>query len=234
MNPSGGSNGCSDAAAAPGEQVPEPAVGAYGGDLERGVHVVGVAGGQREDLGGGLAAGWLTLQKLQPAAQLFGIERHPLATQPDQRGLGFGQRRDLLLAERIVAHGQLPAELDELLAAELAGLAHHAVDRGICGQDQAQLAAAVPPGRQQHAKPSLVEHRGRTRQESVGAVGVELKPGRARGAQRRDELGENPRGPAQFGQQQLLRPVQPAAQAAVVVPCLLGGDQQAGVLRRLQ
>ena len=218
----------------PAEQVPQPPVGAHSSDLERGVDVVWVAGGQREDIGRGLAAGRRALQELQPAAQLIWIQRHPLAAQPDQRRLGLGKHRDFVLGERVVADGQLPAELDELVATELTGLAHHSVDRGVRGQGEPQLAAPVPPGRQQHAEPGLVEHRGRARQEPVGAVGVECELGRARGAQAGRELREDPAGTAQLGQQQLLRSVQPPAQAAVVVPRLLGGDQQARVLRRLQ
>ena len=68
----------------------------------------------------------------------------------------------------------------------------------------------------------------------MGAVGVEIERARGGLPQARGQLGVDPAGPAQLGEQQLVRPVQPAAQAAVIRPRLGGRHEQAGVLGGLQ
>ncbi len=216
------------------EQVAQPTVGAHRGQLERDVDVVRVAGRQRQDLGGSLAPGRFTLEERKATPQLLRIHRHPLAAQPDQRSLGLGERGDLLLGERVVADRKVPAELHQLVTAELAGLGDHAVDRGVRRHCEPELDAPVPPGRQEHAEPGFVQLWRCGGQEVIGALGVQVELGRARCTQAGRQLWVDPAGPSEFGQQQFLRAVQPSAQAAVVVPGLLGGDQQAGVLAGLQ
>jgi hypothetical protein len=185
----------------PAEQLAQPAVGSYRGDLQRGVDVVGVTGGQGEDLGCGRTPGGLARQELQPAAQLLGVHGHPLAAQLDQRRLGFGERGDLVLGEGVVADRELPTELDQLVATEFAGLGDHTVDRCVRRQGEPELATPVPPGGQQNAEPGLVEQRSGGGQEVVGAFGVKAEAGRACRAQAGRELGVDPAGPAELGQQ---------------------------------
>ncbi len=218
----------------PAEQVAQPAVRVHRGDRQRSVEVVGVAGGQREDLCGGLPTVGFAGQELQPATQLFRVDRHPLTAEPNQRSLGLGERGDLVLGQGLVVDGELPAELDELVATELALLAHHAVDRGVRRQRQPQPATPVPPGRQQHPEAGLVELRSHDREEPVRVVGVQVQLGRARGTQTARELGVDLAGPAELGQQQLLRAIQPAPQTPVLAPRLLGRHQQARILGGLQ
>lgn len=183
------------------EQLAQPTVGAHRRDIQRGVDVVGVAGGQDEDLGRGLVPGRFARQELQPAAQLLRVHRHPLAAQPDQRRLGLGERGDLVLGKGVVADRELPPELDQLVPTELAGLGDHTVDRGVRRQGEPELAAPIPPGGQENAEPGLVEQRGGGGQEVIGAFGVEAKVRRACGTQTRRELGVDAAGPAELGQQ---------------------------------
>jgi hypothetical protein len=185
----------------PAEQLAQPAVGSYRDDVQRGVDVVGVASGQGEDFGRGRAPGGFACEELQPATQLLRVHRHPLAAQPDQRRLGLGERGDLVLGEGVVADRELPTELDQLVAAELAGLGDHTVDRGVRRQGQPELAAPVPPGRQQNAEPGLVKQRSGGGQKMVSAFSVQAQAGRACGVQRGRELGIDPAGPAELGQQ---------------------------------
>ena len=95
-----------------------------------------MAGGQPQDLGRGDLPGLLAGQELQAALELLGVDRHPLAAQPDERGLGRGERGDLLLGQGVIADGELPAEVHQLFPAELVGLLHHAVNRGVRGRGE--------------------------------------------------------------------------------------------------
>ena len=193
-----------------------------------------MGGGEAEDLPGGEPPGLVPREELQAAPELAGVHRHPLAAQPDQRGLGLGEGGDLLLAERVVADREPPPEVHELVLAELARLGHHAVGRGVRGHGEPEPGPAVPPGRQQDPEPGLVQGRGGRGQEAVGAVGVQVQGARPGLAQAVRQFGVDPAGPAQFGEQQFLRAGQPAAQGAVVGPGLFGRDQQARVGDGLQ
>ena len=65
------------------EQIAQPSVGTHRGDLQG--RVVHVSGRQRQNLGQIDLPTGITLEELQSAQQLFGVDRHPLAAQPDQR-----------------------------------------------------------------------------------------------------------------------------------------------------
>jgi hypothetical protein len=71
-----------------------------------------MAGGHGQYLSSGLAPGRLAFEECQAALELLEVDRHPLAAQPDQRGLGFGERGDLVVGECVVTDGKLPAEVD--------------------------------------------------------------------------------------------------------------------------
>jgi len=112
------------------EQLSQPAVGRDAGEGQRRAEVVRMAGGQPQDLGRGGLPGPFTGQELQAALELIGVDRYPLAPEPDEGGLGRGERGDLLLGQGVIADGELPAEVHELFPAEPAGLLHDAVGRG--------------------------------------------------------------------------------------------------------
>src|SRR6185312_16409288 len=71
-------------------------------------------------------------------------------------------------------------------------------------------------------------------QEFVYRVGGQVHRVGAGLPQRAGEFGIDRAGPPEFGQQQLVRPVQPAPQAVARRPDLFGRHQQARVLDRLQ
>jgi hypothetical protein len=93
----------------PGQQVDQVGQRLGGGKLDPvAVHhqAAGERGGQR--LGSGDPRAPPAPQPLQQLA----VHPHPAATQPHERTLGLGQRRDLLGRQDLAAHRHLPVEAE--------------------------------------------------------------------------------------------------------------------------
>ena len=218
----------------PGQQGAEPALRGYRVDRHRRVESDVVPGREVQHLTGGHPAGSLAAQEVQAAPQLVRVRRDPLPADPDQRTLGIGQRLEFGLAQHLVADGQLPAEVDELVTAETGAALDDTLDRGARGEPQGESMSTAPPRRQLQADAGRVQLRRGIGQKPVRANGIGVPMRRARFIQRLLQLGIDAAGAAEFGQQQVLRLIEPAIKTGSAAPDLVGGDLQARVRQRLQ
>ena len=192
-----------------GEQVGEPAVGVH---VDQREVVVGPVQAGLQRVRSAHRAGPAALQEAQCRAQVPVVEFHPLAAQPDQRDLEPGQLVQFVGVQLLIADGQVVAELDQVIQAELR-VGHRSARRlpRPGGELEAEPGLAHPV-RQQHAEPGAGQQRRRLPEEAERALGVHPHLGRGGGTQRPVKLGEQPGGPAQPGQQFLLRVLDPGGQ----------------------
>ena len=217
-----------------GEQVAEPP-GRVDAGQRQGQVVGRAARGEREHVGGRRRPAVAPAEELEAAAQRGLVHAHPGPAQPHQRGLRGDEGGDLLLVESgvgAVADGQRPAEGSDLLAAQPA--AHDDALRGGAagGQPQPDPAGAVPAGGQLHREPGVDEQRGAGDEHVVGALRAQVEPVGAGGLERGGERRVDAGGPAELGEQHLLRVCdQPVRRTG---PHLRRADEQAGVAAGLQ
>ena len=176
------------------------------------------------------------LPELQRRVDLLRAHLHPLAAHLDQRRFHVRQRLAVPPSVmRLVAEGDLPVELDDIVRAtgrcrRQPGL--HAGARG-----QARLGAlARPPRRQQHAEAGLFERGGLAAEELVRARGIGRVAFRRGAFQALVHRGVDA-GSLPERKQQVLPGVEPGAlqnAAAAPFPHLGRGGQQAGFARVLQ
>ena len=211
---------------AAGEQVAEPADGVDAGQRQRQVAVVH-ARGQGEHIGRRRRPALTAAQELQAAAQRRLVHAHPGPAQPHQRRLRGDERGDLVLVQGLVADGQRPPEVGDLLAAQPA--AHdHARRRCAAGrQAQPDPARAVPARGQLHPEPGVDQQRGSGDEQVVGALGAHVEAVGTGRLERGGERGVDAGRPAELGEQHLLGAGDEAVGAAR--PDLRGGDEQARV-----
>jgi hypothetical protein len=202
------------------------------------------AGRHLEHLADGHGAGGLVLglghQEAHEPVHLGRPELHPLAAHVDQRGLQLGQPQQLGLVDLLLPECGLPVEgADALLVEEAAGAG--AARRGGRGgglePDPETGGGSAPPGRQEHAEAGHLQGRGGPGQEAVGPVEVEGQAGRGRLPEGFAQLGVDAHGPAQLGQEDLVRGGQRTARPLQLVagpPDLFGVDEQAEVVGGLQ
>jgi hypothetical protein len=193
-----------------GEQVAEPAVGVH---LDQRQVVVGSVQAGQQRVRSPHRPGLAALQEPQRRAEVPVVEFHPLAAQPDQRDLEPGQLGQLPGVQLLVADRQVVAEVDQVAEAELR--VGHRPARGSPGPGGELESEPGPahPVRQQHAEPGAGQQRRCLPEEAERLLGVQCYLGRRRAAQRPVQLGEEPGGPAQPGQQLLLRVLDPGGQA---------------------
>ena len=144
-----------------------------------------------------LRPGRLALEELQSAAQLLGVDGHPLAAQPDQRGLGLGECVDLVLGERVVADGELPPEVHQLVASEPARPVTTPSTGVEPDRTRPSLARRSHQDGSSTPNPASSSSDAALDRKSVGAVGVEVERGRGGRAEGADgQRGVDPAGPA--------------------------------------
>ncbi len=155
----------------------------------------------------------LLFPERQRGADLLGADLDPLAADLDQGRLELRQGPELLERERLVAEGDLPVELEDLVERE-AGLAGHLRRRRRPPGPRAAAGSplARPPGGEEDAEAGLFQRAGLCREELVRAGGVEVvaggRGGLEAGLDRRGERGRL----AQRGEQVLARPEAVAAE----------------------
>ena len=196
----------------------------------------GVAGRDRQHLGGGRRAAPRAAQELQAAGAAAPGRRVTHAPRSRTSG-AFASTSAAISSSSSAASSPSPTATDHrnvghLLAAEAAA-DHDARGRGAAGrQAQPDPPRAVPARGQLHPEAGLHQQRRADGEDVVGAVEVEVERLRAGAAQRGGERRVDPRGPAELGEQHLLRPGDQPVRGAG--PDALGGDEQARVGRGLQ
>ena len=235
------------AAVVPGREqaVDEVQEHAVGDDLDRAELAVGPLAGQRRRQGlrsFELAALASRADQVGQRHRLVGVEPHPLALPQDERLLEGDDLGELVGGEAVVADGRLPAERAQRIRVEAgtrdagAGIAHGRAHP----QAGPQLAGALGGqlGRQHHPEAGRGQGAGAVGQERRGIGRREGEAGGAGLGQAGVDRGEQAGGLGQAPDQGLLRVDQPSAdgleRARPGLPHLLGGDDQAGLVGRLE
>ncbi len=149
---------------------------------------------------------------------------------------------EFLVRESRVADGQLPTVVHKVVQTEVSrGYGRISRQLGCCTQLQAntQLRAwLVPPGRGENAEAAALQMGRAVTEEDEGLLGGQRDAGGGLRLQALLDRCEEPAGVAETGEQPFLRSLKPLAQriqnAAPAIPHLVCGNNQAGVIPRLQ
>ena len=165
---------------------------------------------------------------------VVGIDLHPPAPEPHQRGLHLGQFLQFLHRYGLVAQGYLDVQIDQRGHGH-AGAAPHGWSLGP-GPDAGPGPGALPgpPGRQQHAEPGLLQRGGLAFQEPIGFPGVQPAPGRLLALEAVSDGWTHRSGLGQGAQQELGGVEVRVWSVDLIFPHGLGGEQQASVVVGLE
>ena len=181
-----------------------------------------MAGGQREDLGRGRLAGGILRQELQPRGAAAQGPPPPTGRAAGSAGPWSRRARRSRRRSGCRHRPRVPSWKSTSWSRPNLLVPLTTPSTGV----DADTASPSLRRRSHHdgsrtPNPASSSSGAATGQEVVGAVGVQGNPGRTCRAQGRCQFGVDPDGTAELSEQQFLGPVQPATQAAVVVPGLL-------------
>ncbi len=157
-----------------GQQRRQPAAGLHAIHRQP-IGVVGVQCHVERIQQADLAPVALLLPEADPLLDGVGIQHHPFAAHLHQRRFEIGQPAELLGADRLAPHGQLPIELDQRVERKMTRRRRGGTGLALLGpqlEAAAETGGAVlaPPGRHQHAEAAGLQQRGHFAQKMIRLI----------------------------------------------------------------
>ncbi len=187
------------------EQLSDPPVGVDAPDGKPGV-LIRLAGRQPDGLGQRHRVAVLAREEIECGPDLLGVDLHPAIMQPHDRRVLLGERLEFLDAQRRLPRGDLPSIVDETLQPEERTL-HVGIEFRLVGRidletHSHQMVVDPPPVGNDDPEPRFLEQRPVLLEEPTGFGRAHLDAARSGLVQQRFERGIQPRGTAEFTDEQ--------------------------------